>query len=316
MKVELVNGSIFIFSGLDDIEKLKSIAGITDIVIEEATEITADDFSQLDLRLRANADDLQIYLMFNPVSKSNWVYKRWFAEDAPPIPANTFILHTTYKDNRFLPEEYIKAIENMRETNPTYYRIYALGEFASLNKLVFNNWKIQDFDYKEYSNLDLLCGLDFGFVNDITAFTAALLDEKNKKLYIFKTWGDTGKTNDEIAKIITSLGFSKSRIIADSSEMKSIEELRRLGISRIKPASKGAGSILQGIQQLQQYEIIVHPDCEGIITEFENYSWKKNKDGEYINTPVDAYNHYCDALRYSLQCVKGKLRTIDKNLLF
>ena len=103
-RIELPNGSVFLFAGLDDVEKLKSIAGITDIVIEEATEITEDDFSQLDLRLRARTDNLQITLMFNPTSRSNWVYKRWFAEDAV-ITDDTFILHTTYLQNKFLPEE-------------------------------------------------------------------------------------------------------------------------------------------------------------------------------------------------------------------
>lgn len=317
-KIELVNGSIFLFAGLDDVEKLKSIAGITDIVIEEATEITEDDFTQLDLRLRAKQRHLQIFLMFNPISKANWVYKRWFAENAV-IGTDTFILHTTYKDNKFLPEEYVAAIESMKETNPTYYRIYALGEFASLDKLVYNNWEVREFDVNEppYRNLELLCGLDFGFVNDTTAFICSLLDEENKVLYIFKEWCSKGKTNDEIASSISSLGFSKSIIIADSAEQKSIEEIRRLGIRKIKPCVKGKGSILQGIQKLQQYNIVVHPDCETTINELQNYSWKKDKTtGEYVNIPIDDFNHCMDALRYSLQCIKGSIKTINKSKLF
>ena len=158
--------------------------------------------------------------MFNPTSKESWVYKRWFAEDAEIDTATTFILKTTYKDNRFLPQEYIDALEEKKKTNPTYYRIYALGEFASLDKLIYQNVKIEDFDEKadDKKKLPLLCGLDFGYVNDTTAAIFSLLDEKNKKLYIFKEWGDVGKTNDEIAAVISSLGFAKSVIIADSAE--------------------------------------------------------------------------------------------------
>ena len=268
--------------------------------------------------LRAKQRHLQIFLMFNPISKANWVYKRWFAENAV-IGTDTFILHTTYKDNKFLPEEYVAAIESMKETNPTYYRIYALGEFASLDKLVYNNWEVREFDANEphYRNLELLCGLDFGFVNDTTAFICSLLDEENKVLYIFKEWCSKGKTNDEIASSISSLGFSKSIIIADSAEQKSIEEIRRLGIKKIKPCVKGKGSILQGIQKIQQYKIVVHPDCETTINELQNYSWKKDKTtGEYINTPIDDFNHCMDALRYSLQCIKGSIKTINKSKLF
>ena len=258
-------------------------------------------------------DDLELIVSFNPVSKTNWVYKRWFA-DGVKINADTMILKTTYKDNRFLPEAYIKALEDKINTNPNYYKIYALGEFITLDKLIFYNWKVEEFDNTKIKG-DLLVGLDFGFVNDISAIVASLLDENNKKLYIFKEWGDTGKTNKDLIEIIKSLGFSKSVIIADAAEPKSISEIKSGGIQKIRACKKGPDSIIHGIQQLQNYEIIVHPSCVGIITEFENYTWSKNKDGEYINKPIDAFNHYIDSLRYSLQCVKARLKTLDKNLL-
>ena len=98
--------------------------------------------------------------------------------------------------------------------------------------------------------------------------------------------------------------------------MKSIEEIKRAGVARIRPAAKGQGSILQGIQKLQQYEIIIHPDCRALTEEFRNYSWEKDKaTNEYINKPVDRYNHGIDALRYSLQCVGSKLKVMDKSAL-
>lgn len=314
LTITLPNESVILFYGCDDVEKIKSIAGITDIICEECTELTLDDVSQLDLRLRASVADLQVSFMLNPTSKASWVYQRWFAPDAVIDTETTVITKTTYKDNRFLPQEYINSLESLMITNPTYYKIYALGEFCSLDKLVFNNWKVEEFDHKEIKG-ELLVGLDFGYVNDETALTASLLDEENKKLYIFKEWGDTGKTNDEIASVIKSLGFAKSVIIADAAEPKSIEEIKRQGILRIKACTKGPDSIIHGIQKLQQFEIIIHPSCEGVITEFENYSWQK-KDNEYINRPVDRFNHHIDSIRYSLQCVNdGKIRTINKAAL-
>lgn len=311
--ITLPNESVFLFKGMDDSEKIKSITDITDIWCEEATELSEDEYTQLDLRLRALAGDLQLIVSFNPVSKTNWVFKRWFAEGVVTA-ADTMILKTTYKDNRFLPDSYIQALEAKINTNPNYYKIYALGEFITLDKLVFYNWKVEEFNHADINGA-LLVGLDFGFVNDISALVASVLDEANKKIYIFKEWGETGKTNKDLANIIKSLGFNKSLIIADAAEPKSIQEIKAEGIQKIRACTKGKDSILHGIQKLQQYEIIVHPSCIGIITEFENYTWKKDKaSGEYINTPVDAFNHYIDALRYSLQCVKAKLKSIDKNL--
>ena len=310
--ITLPNGSVFLFKGMDDSEKIKSIVDITDIWCEEGTELSEDEFTQLDLRLRALASDLQMFISFNPVSKVNWVYKKWFAPGARFN--STQILRTTYKDNRFLPPEYIAALEEKIHTNPTYYRIYALGEFASLDKLIYNNWRVEEFD--NALKVGTLCvGLDFGFVNDPSALVASIVNTNTKQIYLFKEWGETNKTNDEIARIITALGFSKSNIIADCAEQKSIEELRRAGITRLKACTKGADSIIHGIQKLQQYELIVHPSCTGVITELENYAWQKDKKtGEYINKPIDDFNHYLDALRYSIQIVDGaqKLKTMSK----
>lgn len=311
--IELPNGSLMLFKGLDDKEKIKSIVGITDIWCEEATELQEEDVEQLDLRLRANANDLQMIFSFNPVSKVNWVYKRWFNDVA--LAADTTIIKTTYKDNRFLPQEYVDALEHMKETNFTYWNIYANGEFCSLDKLIFTNWEQTDEPIPD--NLPLLIGLDFGYVNDPTAMIAARVDEANKILYVFDEMYEKGLLNDEIAARLIYKGYGKEVIIADSAEQKSIEEIRRAGLPRIKPAVKGQGSILQGIQKIQQYKMKVKPVCRNFIIELQNYSWEKDKSGEYINKPQDAWNHCCDALRYSLQCLdnKQRLQTMSKQAL-
>lgn len=302
--IELPNGTQFLYKGLDDSEKIKSIAGITDIIIEEATEITLDEFTQLDLRLRAKKENLQIYLMFNPVSKVNWCYKYWFEGGTP---ANTAILKTTYKDNRFLPIDYVNALERLKETNYTYWNIYANGEFCSLDKLVYTNWRICADEPP--STLPLLIGIDFGYINDASAMIVSRIDEDNKKIYIIDEMYQHGLLNDAIANEIKYRGYAKEIIIADSAEQKSIAEIKREGIPRIRAAVKGQGSILQGIQKLQQYELLVNPACTNTIVELQNYSWQKEKiSGEYINKPQDSFNHCLDALRYSLQCVENKTR--------
>ena len=206
----------------------------------------------------------------------------------------------------------------MKKTNEVYYKIYALGEFGSLDKLVYNNWQVMDFDASKIKG-QLLCGLDFGYTNDPTRFIASLLCEDEGRIYVFKEWGGTGYLNDEIANAIKQMGFAKSVICADSAEQKSIDEIKKMGVPRIKPCVKGKGSILQGIQKIQQYELVVAPSCEETIEELKNYSWEKDKNtNEYINEPIDKFNHCMDALRYSMQCVEARtpLTTMKKDLLF
>lgn len=319
--ITLPNGSQFLCMGLDDPEKIKSITGLTDAWLEEATEFTLDDFSQINLRIRDPiAKNQQIILSFNPVSKANWCYIQFFADnpDLLEFRKTVKIIHSNYLDNIFLPEDYVNTLQLLKQTNEVYYKIYCLGEFGSLDKLIYNNWQEMDFNPEEIKG-ELMCGLDFGYTNDPTAFIASYLVEKDGRIYIFKEWGDTGYLNDEIADQIKRMGFAKSLIMADSAEEKSIAEIKKEGIQRIRPCAKGKGSILQGIQKVQQYELIVHPSCKHIIEELENYSWKKDKQtNEYINEPVDSFNHWLDALRYSLQCidVRAQLRSMPKDLLF
>lgn len=313
----LINGTEFKCLGLDEPEKIKGFADISDVFLDEVTGFNQEDVELIDGTLRSPKFKLplQMYFSFNPISKANFVYK-YFGFDTGITPPNTFILKSTYLDNPFLGENVAERYEALKQRDYRRWQIEALGDFVSLDKLVFQNYKVEEFDHTKI-NGTLLCGLDYGFVNDISAFVASLLDEENKKIYVFKIWGDTNKTNDELSNIIKAMGFSKSLIIADCAEQKSIEEMKRAGIVRIKPSVKGADSIIHGIQKLQQYDIIIHPSCEGIITEFENYSWQKDKQsGEYINKPIDSFNHYIDALRYSLQCVNsGKLVSLPRNVL-
>lgn len=308
-RIELPNGAEFIFKGMDNPEKIKSIKGISDVVMEEASEFTLDDYTQLTLRLRDKAHkQKQIYLMFNPVSKVNWVYNAFFVKK----PKNTVVYQTTYKDNRFLDAVTRENIEELANRNEAYYKIYALGEFATLDKLVFPKYTKALLNKDDLRQITSYFGLDYGFINDPSAFMHVKIDDVRKRLYVVEEYVKKGLTNDKIAESITALGYAKEQIRADSAEKKSNQELRNLGIRRVIDVKKGAGSVMQGIQYLLQYEWIVDERCVKTIEELENYTWKKDKvTNEYINEPVDSYNHCLDAIRYAIQdkITKSKIKT-------
>lgn len=311
MSITFPNGSQVILLGLDEETKLLSLANVSGVWVEEAFEVPKNLIEQLNLRMRGQAANQQIWLSWNPISKHNWLYN--FTVENPP--ENSTYIHSTFRDNIFLNAEYIAALEELYIRNPQKARVFCDGEWGiDADGLVFQNWKVEDFDNAAIEG-QLMVGLDFGFVNDISALVASLLVESEKRIYVFKEYGATNKTNADLVNIITSLGFNKSVIIADSAEPKSIAEIKSGGIQKIRACTKGQDSIIHGIQKLQNYEIVIHPSCQGIITEFENYTWQKDKNSDiYINKPIDDFNHYIDALRYSLQCVGTKLKTLDKNL--
>lgn len=299
-RVTLPNGAVFLFKGMDNSEKIKSIKGISDVVMEEASEFHLNDYTQLTLRLRERKHlNKQIFLMFNPVSKLNWVYKYFFTGEPHK---NTLIQQSSYKDNKFLDEMTRQNLEDLANRNPAYYKIYALGEFATLDKLVFPKHTERLISPDEVKHLPSYFGLDFGYINDPSALIHVKIDTRNKQLYIIDEYVKTGMLNDEIANVIKQLGYAKERITADSAEKKSIAEIKRKGIERIKPAMKGADSIMSGIQFISQFDIIVDERCTKTIEELNNYTWKKDKNtDEYYNEPVDTYNHSIDALRYSVE---------------
>lgn len=302
LDITLPNGSKVIFKGAEDESKLLSISGIDMCWIEEASDITKEIFNQLELRLRGGSAKKRFYLSFNPISAQHWLKKEFF--DNPKD--DSFVCHTTYKDNRFLDDEYINSLEEMKERNPSKYQVYALGEWGTSTKLVFENWKVQDFIFhqiiKENPNIKASFGCDFGYITDPSTLISVLVDTENRKLYIFDELYEHGLLNNELADAIKRKGYAKETIIADSAEQKSIAELKQYGLTRIKPARKGANSIQHGIQYISQFEMIVHPSCTNLINELQNYGYKKDRaTGQYTSQPIDNYNHLIDALRYSLE---------------
>ena len=319
--ITLPNGSQFLFKGMQDPERIKSIKGLSDVVMEEASEFTLDDYTQLTLRLREpKHKNRQLFCMFNPVSKVNWTYKQWFAPDAEYDPSRVAVHHSTYKDNRFLDADNIATIEALKKNNPAYYKIYTLGEFATLDKLVFPTFEKRRLRADSLNKFPSLFGLDFGYTNDPSVFIHVKADVKSKVLYVLEEYVKKGMLNDEIAQAIKSLGYAKEKITADAAEKKSIAEIKRNGIYRIRPAEKGPNSVVQGVNFLKEFKIVVDDRCVKTIEELENYTYKKDKaTNEYTNEPVDSYNHCIDAIRYAVEEINGKgtvKGVISRNRLF
>jgi phage terminase large subunit len=304
------NGSQFMFSGLDDVEKLKSIEGVTSIWAEEATELLQEDFEQLDLRLRGNHGCLkQITLTLNPISEQHWIKKIFFDD---PIDG-VFTLKTTYLDNAFIDDEYKMVMENKKKSNPRYYKIYCLGDWGTADGLIFQDVTTRLIREEEISQLDCIQGLDFGYTNDPTAFNQSFIDTKNKKLYVYDGFYQKGMSNNAIAEKIKKMLLHRHHTTADSSEPKSIDAIKYKGV-RIAGAKKGKDSINSGIDFLLDYEIIVNAHLVEFMTEFNNYSWAiDKKTNKTINKPVDDFNHFIDSLRYATEKyhTKGKRQRLN-----
>ena len=301
-----INNKQILFAGLDDPEKIKSITPkkgvITDIWVEEATECEYAAIKQLDKRLRGMAKvKKRLVLSFNPILKDHWIYEEYFDiwEDNKQYVEkdNVSILKTTYKDNKFLTEDDIIALEN--ETDKYYYEVYTLGNWGILGALIFTNWRVEDFTEIEKTFDNYRNGLDWGFGVDPFAFTRSHFDRKKKTLYICDEIYATELLNDESATLVRDM-IGNEVVVCDSAEPKSIKEYKKLRVRAIG-AKKGPGSVEYGIKFLKGLEIIIHPKCKNTKSEFSKYKWKEDKSGTVLPIPVDRNNHIIDALRYALE---------------
>lgn len=301
-------GQKIFFRGLDDPLKVTSITVETGVLcwlwIEEAYEITKEtDFDTLDESIRGQLPQglfKSVTLTFNPWNDRHWIKARFFDKEDPEVLSMT----TNYLMNEFLDESDRKIFERMKVENPRRYNVAGLGEWGVVEGVVYENWEEKVFDWQEVSampDVESAFGLDFGYTNDPTALFCGLISNNQKTLWVFDELYQKALTNEMIANRLKEMGYSKEQITADSAEPKSIEELRRLGIRRIKPAEKGKDSIVNGIQKIQDFHIIVHPRCVNFITEISCYSWAKDKFDNAVNKPVDDYNHLMDAMRYALE---------------
>ena len=309
-------GQKIYFRGLDDSLKITSITVDVGVLcwmwIEEAYEIMKEsDFDMLDESIRGEVPEglfKQITITFNPWNERHWLKKRFFDHPDEDVLAMT----TNYLCNEWLDETDLNLFEKMKQNNPRRYAVAGLGGWGIVEGLVFENWKEEDFRFITRSeakegqtgiikdDLKPAFGLDFGYTNDPSAFFCGMLDLENKKLYVFDEFYEKGLSNKAIAQRIESMGFRKERITADCAEPKSIDELNTFQL-HVTGAKKGKDSINNGIQWIQELQIIVHPRCVNFLTEISNYTWDTDKFGKKLNVPIDDFNHLMDAMRYALE---------------
>lgn len=311
------SGQQILFRGLDDAQSITSITVAVGYLcwvwFEEAFQITEDDFNKVDMSIRGQLPEhlyKQFILTFNPWSDRSWLKKRFF--DNPD--SDTLALTTTYKCNEFLGKDDIEIYERMKIQNPRRYKIEGEGEWGIAEGLIYENWKIEEFNIEELleqnegikdkrglPNFVSCNGMDFGYT-DPTAMVGAFADKKNYKIYVYYEYYKTCMENRKIANEIITAGFGRARINGDNEDPRTINELKLMGLFGLKPCKKGSGSVVGGIQKLQDYEIIVHPRCVHMIESLNNYAWKKDRiTNKITNEPEHDFSHLPDALRYGCE---------------
>lgn len=303
--VYLPTGQKILFRGLDDPLKITSVTVdkgyLCFLWIEEAYEIMDEaSFDTLDESVRGEVPEplfKQITLSFNPRNEHHRLKKRFFDVKDSDVLAIT----TNYMCNEWLSASDKKVFERMKVNNPRRYQVAGLGNWGVVDGLVYENWEERDFALSDVKIYQSFFGLDFGYTHDPTAFVVGFIDKDEKFIYIYDEFYQKHMSNEDIYKKIYEMGYSKEKIIADSAEPKSIDRLRTLGLSRIKPAKKGKDSIMNGISFIQEFKIVIHPRCVNFLTEISNYQWDSDKFGNKVNKPIDDFNHLQDALRYAME---------------
>lgn len=301
-------GQKILFRGLDDPLKVTSITVETGVLcwawLEEAYEVMKEeDFDILDESIRGECPEplfKQWTITFNPWNERHWLKSRFF--DNPD--QDTLAITTNYKCNEWLDAADIRVFEDMKKRNPRRYAVAGLGGWGVVEGLIFDNWKEERFTLdgirEAHKDLKSAFGLDFGYTNDPTALFCGFVSVADKKLYVWDELYKTGLSNRKIYEEISEMGYTKEKITADCAEPKSIDELKGYGL-RVDAAVKGKDSINNGIQWIQDLEIIIHPRCSSFLTEISNYTWKVDKFNKKLNEPIDDFNHLMDAMRYALE---------------
>ena len=304
------NGNFCLMKGLDDPEKIKSVKGITKIWIEESTEFSENDIKQLFLRLRGEGEKKQFYFTFNPIDANHFIKKYFFDIKRD----DTTIKHTTYRDNKFLDDDYVKELENLEKTDYYFYKVYCLGEWGVISKAkVFHNVKIWNYDIEEIRKYSTeRWGMDFGFIH---ASTLIGTTEKENELYLLPELYNKGLTNSEWLKRVDNFSIydREKYIIADSSEPARIADFRN-AYYNMSGAKKGPGSLRDGILYLCNFKVInIHKDlCPMAAIEFQNFKRRELKDGTIIEEFVEKNDDTIAAIRYSREDLIKRRSNIQK----
>lgn len=306
MRLECIaNHNQIFFRGVNDEkqrEKLKSIAvkrgKLTDVWIEEATELTQSDFEIIDDRLRGELPKGQFYqirLTFNPVSSSHWIKKHFFDR----ADSDVFTHHSTYKDNRFIDDAYYRRMERRKEVDPDGYRIYGLGEWGEVGGLILTNYVVEDFDTSPERFDYMVNSQDFGYNH---ADCIGEVGFKDGELYLCREIYEFEKDTGELIELADKRGFNKSLTMwCDSAEPDRIKMWRKAGY-KARGVKKEPNSVRAQIDYLKLHKIHIHPSCINTIKEIQQWKWKKNeKTNEYLDEPVNFFDDAMAMLRYSIE---------------
>ncbi len=301
--INLKTGSKILFKGIKtssgtQTANLKSLAGVTTWVLDEAEELTDEEtFEKIDFSIRTKGIQNRVILVLNPATKEHFIYKKFFEDKGIQSGSNlingdTTYIHTTYLDNiENLSESFVNQIENIKNRRPEKYKHQILGGWLDKAEgVIFTNWRIGKYEQVGKS----IFGQDFGFSNDPTTLIECNIDSSNKRIYINECFSLQALTTSQIYNLNRQY-VNDALIVADSAEPRLISELANLGLN-IVPTIKGQGSVTYGISLLQDYDLIVTPESINLIKELNNYCWLEKKS----NTPIDKHNHLIDALRYAV----------------
>lgn len=334
LTIKFPNGSEIIFRGLDDKEKLKSINGLSIIWIEECSEISYEAYKELLGRLRHLTSSNHIICSTNPVSTQNWCYKHFFKDEEIKHYVlddkklyqeriikqdNTYYHHSIADDNYFLPDDYIKELDDMKNYDPDLYRVARLGHFGVNGTKVLPQFEIIEHDevMKFVSKCPtrlLMNGLDFGFVTSYNALVRVAIDEANKDLYIYDEYYSRGKTDPQIVQDIEK--YKGMLIVADNAEPKSIEYFRQMGFAMI-PCTKFAGSRLTNTKKVKRFKHIYCSDkCKNAIRELKDLTYKEDKEGQLLEDEFNIDPHIFSAIWYALDKYEvTDIKTLDRRKL-
>lgn len=277
------NGSQIEFFSADNEGKVHGSARDV-LFINECYFVEWEIYRQLEVRTKA-----LIFLDYNPRS-------RFWVDDKILGKPDVTLIHSTYKDNPYLTERQRQAIEAYKD-DANWWRVYGLGEIGSVEGLIYTRWATVP-EMPSPFKREFYC-IDFGFTNDPTAILRVRLS--GGELWVDELAYRTAMLNADIVECLHKNNVPRNAdIVCDSAEMKSIVDINNVGGYRAKPCVKGRGSIVSGISAVQAYQINVTKNSLGIIDELRNYSWKRDANGNYINEPIDRYNHSLDALRYGV----------------
>ena len=311
-KTDIINrrsGGRIMFRGIktssgNQTAKLKSIHGITTFVCDEAEEWTNEqDFDKIMLSIRQKGIQNRIIIIMNPTDSNHFIYKKYIENthklveiDGVPVQISThpnvLHIHTTYFDNLdHLSTEFLKEVEQMKKDNPEKYAHTVIGRWADVAEgAVFKKWGIVE-EFPMWCK-KVAIATDWGFTNDpSTGIRCGIIDNR---LYVDELFYETGMLTNEIAKKLKPWNL---KVYGDSADPRLIQEIRNRGVN-IYPVDKYPGSVVAGIDKIKEYELFVTKRSYHIMEELRNYVWDKDKDGHYINEPIDAWNHCLDPIRY------------------